>query len=236
VLAAWANDGQAHATQRGDVAQYLDNLTVARSVVSLIRGSLEVDLFDHDQWIIGRAVITREGTLFPVVSAAFRIEGAYLVGTVRAALLHGDGEGNVRASGLRFESAESLYGSNGQPNPHTYPHAQPINSWSIRGVCLLHTDAVKNEEVPGCPDCYVESGIGRIRRTEHFNGYRPAVPLRCRTLPGLALTAIASIHGSEVARQILEPDPHFLASGCPDQIFHDFEHILGEDDGAHFSV
>lgn len=234
VLAAWANDGQVHRAPRGDVAPYLDNLSVAYNTMALIRGKHPIDLFEKDSWIIGRPVSTREGTLFPVVSAAFRVEESHLQGTVRVALFYGDGLGNVRASGLRFECAEASRNRSGLANPHTYPHCQPVRSWSISGVCLLHPYAEKNEDVSGCPDCFVESDEARSLRTERLNTYRPAVPLRCETLPGLALTAIASVHGSEVAREILESDSHFEASGCPDEVVSDFEHILGEDESGRF--
>jgi hypothetical protein len=235
VLAAWARDGSVYASSRGALAPYLDNRTVPHNLVSILSGRPPVNLFDRDNWVVGRVVKTHEGDLFPIVSAACMVDDSCIMGTVRVALLQGDGSGGVRASGMRFESAEAPTSPSGNPNPHTYPHSQPARAWTIQGLCLIHPDVEEAEEgVDGCPVCFVESDEEKRLQTEHFNGHRPAVPLRCETLPGLAVAAIASVYGSQVAREILELDTRFAHGVCPQDVSRDFQHILGEDDEARF--
>lgn len=234
VLGAWAEDGEATSSSRRDVAPYLENFMVPYNIASLLRGRLPINLHDLDRWIVGRAVSTHEGELFPVASAALKVEDSCLMGTIRVALIQGDGQGTVRAIGMRFESAEARESAEGALNPHTYPHSQPARSWTIRGLCLLHPDAEAEEEIVGCPDCFVESDEEKTFRTEHFNGHRPAFPLRCETLPGLAVAAITSVYGTQVAREIIDSDVNFADSTCPRDVYEDLEHILGEDDGARF--
>lgn len=236
VLAAWATDGKAKSSSRGDVAPYLENFMVPHNIAGVMRAKPPINLIDRDEWIVGRPVATHEGELFPVASAAFKVEDSFMMGTIRIALLQGDGSGSVRAIGMRFESAESRESSTGVLNPHTYPHSQPARSWTIKGLCLLHPDAVAEEDVEGCPDCYAESDDAKTFRTEHFNAHRPAIPLRCETLPGLAIAAIVSVYGTQVAREIIDLDAQFASSTCPRDVFEDLQHILGEDDSGRFAA
>lgn len=237
VLGAWASDGSANPGSRGQLSPYLENLQVPHSTLALFKKAPPVDMWELDGWVVGRPVPTREGNLFPVASGAVKAGGGHMMGTVRIGLFQGESGGLISATGLRFESAEQPKNpmDEGASPPHTYPHSQPSRSWSIRGVCLLHPYTVSEEGVDGCPDCFLESTSGLTVRTDHFNAHRPAVPLRCRTLPGLALSAMTAVYGANVAREILDTDANLGSSaGCPQAVVEDFEHVLGEDGKAGF--
>lgn len=235
VLAAWAKDGRDHPGSRGSLAYYLDDMPVAYSTLRVLTRPLPVNMFDSRSWIVGRPVETHEGSLFPVASAAVKAQKGFMMGTVRVALFQGDTGSVVRASGLRFESAESVgTGTAAHKSPHTYPHSQPCRSWAIRGICLLHPDAQADPEIDGCPACSAQSSDFATVRTEHFNAQRPAVPLRCRTLPGLAVAALTSVYGAVTTREILEGDVMLVRPGCPMEVEEDIDHILGSDGGAGF--
>lgn len=238
VMAAWAEDGDNNPGTRGLLSSYLDNFPGRHDIGAILKGSPPTDLLHSNVWVVGRPVHTHEENLFPVASAGVKIEKGFIMGTVRVALLQGENRPLVRASGLRFESAEERADPDDPhavPKPHTYPHSQPCRSWSTGGICLLHPFATVDRDVDNCPDCFMETVDDLKVRTDHFNIHRPAVPLRCRTLPGLAVTALAALYGAVVAREILDTVNSFASSsGCPVEVVEDIEHILGEDDAAGF--
>lgn len=242
VMGAWAKDGQSNRGTRGRLSTYLDDFEVRHDTIAKLSATPPADLLDHDAWVVGRPVETREGNLFPVASAAVKIEHGFIMGTVRLALLQGEKGGLVRATGLRFESAEKRADPDDRdavPSPHTYPHSQPCRSWTMDGLCLLHPWAVADPDpdIPGCPDCFIETDGDIEVRTDHFNAHRPALPLRCRTLPGLAVAALTAVYGAQVAREILDTVNSFTTeAGCSLAVMEDIEHILGEDDNANFAA
>ncbi|MBX9245502.1 hypothetical protein ICW40_11885 [Actinotalea ferrariae] len=194
-----------------------------------------VDMVDAHKWVVGRPIETDEGNLFPVASGAVKIEGRAIMGTVRLALLIA-GDNIIRANGYRFESAEVADDDGGMRKPHTFPHTQPCRSWTMAGACLLHPDSEQDAETPACWECEVESENGRRVATDYFNGHKPALPLRCRTLPGLAVAALAGVYGAPLARTILDTQNQLTPAGCPPEVTEDIDHILGLDGSGTFSA
>lgn len=234
VLNAWQKDGQTNPGPRGPLASTIESFTLRYDTLALLRRNDDVDLTEHDAWIVGRPIEGHDPGVFPVVSAALRSRGDALEGTVRVALLHRGTERLIDATGWRFETAESRDidpDAGGVPKPHTYPHAQPCSSWHPSGICLIHPDATPEVDdathtVEGCPDCFAENSLGTPPRPVLSSHTRPAFPLRNRTVPGLALSAVTTIYGARVARDIIDTDT--VLQSCSPAYAEDFRHILGE--------
>jgi hypothetical protein len=185
-------------------------------LVQALQGARDVDLAAMGIWQVGPLIVKGTPRLHPVATASVWVEDDVLNACLRVALIE-SGTDSPRVWGWRFDSAEQH--KDGKPVPRPHAHAQQVTSWYQNGArCLVHRHK-KDEQGAGCPweDAAPAPSI---------NETHPAFPLRGRTLPGLALAFIVSMHGTETAHEIFVAN-EAIRNAASQDINDDFDSILG---------
>jgi hypothetical protein len=168
------------------------------SLLTLFKGGNDVDLPARGVWRVGPVIDKGSPVLFPVATAAVWEKDNVLNACLRVALIASDDLDRTRVWGWRFDSAEQSTDGSTVPRPHA--HSQAITSWSMTGArCLLHPHNPRDTG-DRCP------WDTSVRALPPVNETHPAFPLLGRTLPGLALAFVVSLHGVSVAREIIDSD------------------------------
>lgn len=200
VLDAWAAWEVTDAPARGRLSTILDTFgeTPVRAADKL-KGDVDIDLAEHNIWLVGPPIQKGTPNLFPVATAGVWEKDSVLNASIRVALIALHESDETHVWGWRFDSAEQS--TDGKPVPRPHAHSQPISRWFMTGIqCLLHPHQ-KAESGAAC------SWQKDAKPHPPMNETHPAFPLRGDTLPGLAVAFIASLYGAQLTRTILETDP-----------------------------
>lgn len=235
VLQAWSNDGDVSESELGDLGPALAPFEpcdkYARSATKALSQSTEAvrSLLDYERWIVGRPLDHKGPLTVPVVTARVEVQDSFVMAALRVGLLYAAGASQINAVGMRFESAEQsgLQGTGGAP-PHLFPHMQLIEGWTTKGNCLVHPPDIKAVDQQNCVDCAQGGDRPGPWLPHRWVQTRPAVPLRCKSIAGVAVAALAATYGTHTARDILDTDPQ-VSSAAPIALREEISWILGDE-------
>ncbi len=143
-----------------------------------------------------------EQTYWPLIGIQLREQGGAVQMMMRVVLCASDADGSVDGWGWRFDSADADQGA----NSHPYAHVQHITTWESQsqGFRLPELGAAMGGE---------DLHPAEVRKTTPET--KPAMPLACNDLGGLAVAVMISIYGARRTANILgavaQADDQFLA-------------------------
>lgn len=203
VVGAWYEAGRTDKTARDNAAEFRDYFPVrgdgdpSRGIKAWLQWQ------DKRRWTevpgFFRAMpITTKGrngeadrTLWPLVTFQFRV-GRRLQTMIRVVLCAENAEGLVDGWGWRFDSPDEDHGD----DSHPYAHVQHITTWErgSQGFTWPKVDVFEEEDQVAHP--------AESRKT--IPETKPAVPIACSDVAGVAVAAMMSLYGPKRTAAILK--------------------------------